>query len=125
LRFDRKVRYPPVEAERVTDIVGNKIELPQGTLELLILKTLALEARHGWSISERLHQISSATLQVRQGSIYPALHRLERRGWIKAEWGASDNKPSRQVLRADQTRPGASSRPTSWPGENLPPRWRR
>ena len=91
MRFDRKVRYPPVEAERVTDIVGNKIELPQGTLELLILKTLALEARHGWSISERLHQISSATLQVRQGSIYPALHRLERRGWIKAEWGASDN----------------------------------
>ena len=85
------MRYPPVEAERVTDIVGNKIELPQGTLELLILKTLALEARHGWSISERLHQISSATLQVRQGSIYPALHRLERRGWIKAEWGASDN----------------------------------
>jgi len=91
LHFDRKVRYPPVEAERVTDIVGDKIELPQGTLELLILKTLALEARHGWSISERLHQISSATLQVRQGSIYPALHRLERRGWIKAEWGASDN----------------------------------
>jgi PadR family transcriptional regulator len=71
--------------------VGDNIELPQGTLELLILKTLALEARHGWSISERLHHISSATLQVRQGSIYPALHRLERRGWIKAEWRASDN----------------------------------
>ena len=67
------------------------VELPQGTLELLILKTLALEPRHGWAISERLHQISSATLHVRQGSIYPALHRLERRGWIKAEWGASSN----------------------------------
>jgi PadR family transcriptional regulator, regulatory protein PadR len=71
--------------------VGDHIELPQGTLELLILKTLALEPRHGWAISERLHQISSATLHVRQGSIYPALHRLERRGWIKAEWGASNN----------------------------------
>jgi PadR family transcriptional regulator len=71
--------------------LGDHIELPQGTLELLILKTLALEPRHGWAISERLHQISSATLHVRQGSIYPALHRLERRGWIKAEWGASSN----------------------------------
>jgi PadR family transcriptional regulator len=71
--------------------VGDHIELPQGTLELLILKTLALEPQHGWAISERLHQISSATLHVRQGSIYPALHRLERRGWIKAEWGASSN----------------------------------
>ena len=71
--------------------MAERIELPQGTLDLLILKTLALEPRHGWSISERLHQISSATLQVRQGSIYPALHRLERRGWIKAEWRASDN----------------------------------
>jgi transcriptional regulator len=71
--------------------LGKHIELPQGTLELLILKTLALEPRHGWAISERLHQISSATLHVRQGSIYPALHRLERRGWIKAEWGASSN----------------------------------
>lgn len=67
------------------------LELPQGTLDLLILKTLALEPQHGWAISERLHQLSSATLQVRQGSLYPALHRLERRGWIKAHWRASDN----------------------------------
>jgi len=69
----------------------NRLDLPQGTLDLLILKTLALESRHGWAISERLHQISSATLTVRQGSLYPALHRLERRGWIKAQWGTSDN----------------------------------
>jgi len=68
-----------------------QIDLPQGTLDLLILKTLALEPRHGWAISERLHQISSATLRIRQGSLYPALHRLERRGWIKASWGTSDN----------------------------------
>ena len=67
------------------------LDLPQGTLDLLILKTLALEPRHGWAISERLHQISSAALTIRQGSLYPALHRLERRGWIKAHWGVSDN----------------------------------
>jgi PadR family transcriptional regulator, regulatory protein PadR len=70
---------------------SDQLDLPQGTLDLLILKTLALEPRHGWAISERLHQISSATLNIRQGSLYPALHRLERRGWIKASWGTSDN----------------------------------
>ena len=69
----------------------DRVELPQGTLDLLILKTVALGPRHGWAISERLHHISSATLHIRQGSLYPALHRLERRGWIKARWGASDN----------------------------------
>jgi PadR family transcriptional regulator len=69
----------------------DRLDLPQGTLDLLILKTLALEPRHGWAISERLHQISSSTLNIRQGSLYPALHRLERRGWIKASWGTSDN----------------------------------
>ena len=68
-----------------------ELDLPQGTLDLLILKTLALEPRHGWAIAERLHQISSETLTIRQGSLYPALHRLERRGWIKAHWGVSDN----------------------------------
>ena len=68
-----------------------RFELPQGTLDLLILKTVALGPRHGWAISERLHQISSATLSIRQGSLYPALHRLERRGWIRARWGVSEN----------------------------------
>jgi PadR family transcriptional regulator PadR len=68
-----------------------RLELPQGTLDLLILKTIALEPKHGWAISERLREISSETLCIRQGSLYPALHRLERRGWIKAEWGSSDN----------------------------------
>jgi PadR family transcriptional regulator PadR len=72
-------------------MADDRVDLPQGTLDLLILKTLALEPRHGWAISERLHQISSATLDIRQGSLYPALHRLQRRGWIKAHWGASDN----------------------------------
>jgi transcriptional regulator len=68
-----------------------RIDLPQGTLDLLILRTLALEPQHGWAISERIHQISSKVLFVQQGSLYPALHRLERRGWIKSRWGASEN----------------------------------
>jgi len=67
------------------------IELPQGTLDLLILRTLALQPLHGWAVSERIQQISSDVLRVQQGSLYPALHRLERRGWIKANWGTSDN----------------------------------
>jgi PadR family transcriptional regulator, regulatory protein PadR len=68
------------------------IDLPQGTLDLLILRTLALSPQHGWGVSERVQQISSDVLRIQQGSLYPALHRLERRGWIKSRWGASDNK---------------------------------
>ena len=62
----------------------------QGTLDLLILRALRTGAMHGWAVSERIHQISRAVLQVNQGSLYPALHRLEHRGWIKAEWGISE-----------------------------------
>lgn len=72
-------------------MVDERIDLPQGTLDLLILKTLALEPQHGWAVSERIQQISSAVLKIQQGSLYPALHRLERRGWIKARWAASEN----------------------------------
>src|SRR5712672_116940 len=68
-----------------------KLDLPQGTLDLLILKTVALEPQHGWAISERVQQISKDVLQIQQGSLYPALHRLERRGWVKARWGVSEN----------------------------------
>ena len=67
------------------------IDLPQGTLDLLILRTLSLGRQHGWAISERVQQTSSDVLKIQQGSLYPALHRLERRGWIKASWGTSDN----------------------------------
>ena len=81
-----------------------RLDLPQGALDLLILKTIALEPQHGWAISERLHQISGATLQIRQGSLYPALHRLERRGWIKARWGTSDN--NRRAKYYELTRQG-------------------
>lgn len=70
---------------------ADRIELPQGTLDLIILRTLALEPQHGWAISERIQQISDKVLQVHQGSLYPALHRLARRGWIKSRWGTSEN----------------------------------
>jgi transcriptional regulator len=72
-------------------VTSQRIDLPQGTLDLLILRTLALESLHGWAISERVQQLSTDVLQVQQGSLYPALHRLERRGWIKAHWGTSEN----------------------------------
>jgi PadR family transcriptional regulator len=72
-------------------MTGDRLDLPQGTLDLLILKALSLGPQHGWAVAERIRQISRAALAVRQGSLYPALHRLERRGWIKASWGTSDN----------------------------------
>jgi PadR family transcriptional regulator PadR len=67
------------------------IDLLQGTLDLLILKTLALGATHGWDISQRIQQMSRDVLRINQGSLYPALHRLEQQGWITSEWGSSDN----------------------------------
>jgi PadR family transcriptional regulator PadR len=72
-------------------LTAERIDLPQGTLDLLILRTLSLEPQHGWAISERVQQVSSDVLRIQQGSLYPALHRLERRGWIKAKWGTSEN----------------------------------
>ena len=85
-------------------MTDDKLDLPQGTLDLLILKALSLGPMHGWAISERIHDVSRATLQIPQGSLYPALHRLERRGWIRAEWGASDN--NRKAKYYDLTKTG-------------------
>jgi PadR family transcriptional regulator PadR len=82
----------------------DRLDLPQGTLDLLILKALSLGPMHGWAISERLHQVSRATIDIPQGSLYPALHRLERRAWIAAEWGASDN--NRKAKYYELTRAG-------------------
>ena len=67
-----------------------RLDLLQGTLDLLILRTLQAGPQHGWAISERIQQVSEQVLQVNQGSLYPALHRLEHRGWIAAEWGVSE-----------------------------------
>jgi PadR family transcriptional regulator len=89
------------------------IDLPQGTLDLLILKTLALEPQHGWAIAERIQQISKDVLSIKPGSLYPALQRIERRGWIRGKWGASANnrrakyyaltKSGRKQLEAEES----------------------
>jgi transcriptional regulator len=81
-----------------------KSDLLQGTLDMLILKTLALESMHGWGISQRIQQISDGVLNVNQGSLYPALYRLEEQGWITAEWGSSEN--NRQAKYYQLTRTG-------------------
>src|SRR5262245_23587546 len=81
-----------------------KSDLLQGTLDLLILKTLALEPMHGWGITQRIQQISDGVLQVNQGSLYPALLRLEHQGWITSEWGTSEN--NRQAKYYKLTRSG-------------------
>ena len=81
-----------------------QLDLLQGTLDLLILKTLALGSMHGWGISQRIQQTSDDVLRVNQGSLYPALHRLESAGWIESEWGASEN--NRQAKFYKLTRAG-------------------
>ena len=84
--------------------MADHVDLPQGTLELLVLKTIATAPLHGWAISERLRLVSSAVVDVRQGSLYPALHRMERRGWIKARWATSEN--NRRAKYYELTREG-------------------
>jgi PadR family transcriptional regulator, regulatory protein PadR len=71
--------------------MSDQTDVLQGTLDLLIMRTIALEPMHGWSIARRIQQISDDLLRVQQGSLYPALHRLEHQGWIVAEWGTSEN----------------------------------
>ncbi len=78
-------------ADRPEDAGPSRPDLLQGLLDLLVLRTLALEPQHGWRISQRIQQVSRDVLRVHQGSLYPALHRLERQGWIEASWGASEN----------------------------------
>src|SRR5438552_9756496 len=80
-----------------------KTDLLQGTLDMLILKTLALEAMHGWGISQRIQQISEGVLCINQGSLYPALHRLEQQGWITSEWGNSENNRQAKYYRLTRT----------------------
>src|SRR6185295_9312366 len=80
-----------------------KSDLLQGTLDLLILKTLALELMHGWGISQRIQQISEGVLNVNQGSLYPALYRLEEQGWITSEWGSSENNRQAKYYKLTRT----------------------
>ena len=71
--------------------MGKPSDLVQGTLDLLILKTISLEPKHGWAIAKRIQQVSNEVLQVQQGSLYPALHRLEQQGWIRAKWREAES----------------------------------
>jgi PadR family transcriptional regulator, regulatory protein PadR len=80
-------------------MAGQKNDMLQGTLELLVLKIIALGPTHGWDITQRIQQISEDVLRVNQGSLYPALHRLEAGGWIKAEWGESENNRRAKYYR--------------------------
>ena len=82
---------------------GPKNDLLQGTLDLLILKTLALGPQHGWGISQRIQQMSKEVLQVNQGSLYPALHRLEQRGWVTSAWGTSEQNREAKFYRLTRT----------------------
>ena len=79
--------------------IPSAIDLPQGTLHLLILRTIALEPMHGWAISQRIQQVTRDVVQIPQGSLYPALHRLERRGWIAAYWDVSENNRRAKYYR--------------------------
>jgi PadR family transcriptional regulator, regulatory protein PadR len=97
--------------------MGKPTDLLQGTLDLLILKTLALEPTHGWGIAQRIQQVSGDVLQVQQGSLYPALHRLEHQGWISAQWGESEN--GRRAKYYALTRAG------EWQLERETENWRR
>jgi transcriptional regulator len=72
--------------------MGKPSDLIQGTLDLLILKALSVEPMHGWGIAQRLERVSSEALQIQQGSLYPALHRLEQQGWIESEWRETENR---------------------------------
>ena len=80
-----------------------KSDLLQGTLDLLVLKTLALGPQHGWGIAQRIQQISLDVLQVNQGSLYPALHRLEQQVWVAAEWGTSEHNRQAKFYRLTRT----------------------
>ena len=84
--------------------MGKPTDLVQGTVDLLILKTIALEPLHGWAIAQRINQRSGEVLTLPQGSLYPALQRLERQGWITADWGASENNRRARFYRL--TKPG-------------------
>jgi transcriptional regulator len=81
----------------------SKLDLLQGTLDLLVLKTLALRPMHGWGIAQRIAQVSEDVLRVNQGSLYPALHRLETAGWIESEWGSSENNRQAKFYRLTKT----------------------
>ena len=98
-------------------------DLIQGTLDLLILKTIALEPKHGWAIAKRIEQVSNEVLQVTQGALYPALHRLEQQGWVGAEWRPGIPGGRRSFIPSRE--PGGNSWKRNWrSGSDFRGRWR-
>ena len=93
--------------------MGKPRDLVQGTLDLLILKTISLEPKHGWAIAKRIQQISHEVLQVQQGSLYPALHRLEQQGWITANWAESETGRQAKFYSLTQTGRGQLEKETA------------
>ena len=98
-----------------------KLDLLQGTLDLLILKTLALGPQHGWGISQRIQQMSDDVLRVNQGSLYPALQRLETAGWIDSEWGASENNRQAKFYQLTEGQRQLRDETAQW--ERMTARW--
>jgi transcriptional regulator len=96
-------------------LTDNRTELLQGTLDMLILKTLTLGPMHGYSIAGRIQQLSDDVLQVEEGSLYPALYRMEKRGWIEAEWGVSENNRRAKYYKLTRAgRKGLAEEETNW-----------
>ena len=93
--------------------MGKPSDLVQGTLDLLILKTISLEPKHGWAVAKRIQQISDEVLQVQQGSLYPALHRLEQQGWITAKWAESETGSQAKFYSLTKTGRGQLERETA------------
>jgi transcriptional regulator len=93
LTFDKEspILLSDVTGKDFGEAMGQPIDLLQGTLDMLILRAVAGDPQHGWAIAQRIQQVSNDVLQIGQGSLYPALHRLEYKGWIRAQWGASEN----------------------------------
>ena len=96
--------------------MGRKIDTLQGTLDLLILKTLQLAPMHGWAVAQRIQQVTGNVLQVPQGSLYPALHRLEQEGWIDAEWGTAEgsNRPAKYYRLTASGRKHLTAESKTW-----------
>jgi transcriptional regulator len=105
LTSDRKAPYaPPVECLGKEAVLAQaNVDVLQGTLDMLILKSLSLGAMHGWGVSQRIQQISEDALRVNQGSLYPALYRLEQQDWIRASWGTSENNRRAKYYRLTPT----------------------
>jgi len=109
LRLDRSFRSPSVMTQH------SSIDLLQGTLDLLILRTLQAEPMHGWAISDRIQQISQDILQVGQGSLYPALQRLEQQGWLESEWQSTEqNRPAKYYTLTASGRRALTAETRSW-----------